>query len=131
LDVMAGAGRGIIGSARSVLLPVSSFFVHEDDDALFDEEANGRKPIMLTEEMRREIEEKVRKEKEREDRRKQERKGSIGGELNSSGGGTGGKRRKGRSGDYQGISVDDGDGVEMQEREEKKDAGMVHDDDGL
>ena len=117
LNLLEGGARGLIGSARSVLLPVSSFFVNDDDDALFDEEADGKKPILLTQDMRREIEERVRREAADKEERKKQRKdsGGEGAEL-------AGAHSKRRSGEYDHLSTDDHDdaGVEMQETKERE-----------
>ena len=129
LHLLEGGARGLIGSARSVLLPVSSFFVNEDDDALFDEEADGKKPILLTQSMRREIEEKVRQEAAEKEERRRHRKSSAGGGAADSAEHLHAKRR---TGDYETLSTDDRDdaGVEMQETKERGEVNPF-DDDGL
>ena len=89
------------------MAPVSSFFVNADDDALFDEDSD-RKPIMLTAEMRRDIEERVRREKEAKDRKRAHRRSSA---------------------EYQHVSADDGaaEELEMQETKETVRAGQQDD----
>ena len=97
LNLLQSSSRSLISGTKSVLAPVSSFFVNADDDALFDEDSD-KKPIMLTAEMRREIEEKVRREKEVKERKRAQRHSG---------------------GDYQTVSSDDRhEELEMQEAKE-------------
>ena len=116
-NLLQSSSRSLISGTKSIMAPVSSFFVNADDDALFDDDESGAKPVLLTAEMRRDIEEKVRREKEVRDRRKAQR---------SSGGGGGG------GGDYQHVSSNDrADELEMQETKEREADELQGDEDDV